>query len=179
MEAGFETLFAHEKLSSISGQGNPQRYLAGILPMVARVVVWPTSEHQPADPGPYPRRNLFWVHMCDIRDKDRDVTIYFLVLELFRYRRHRPSHSRLRQLFRPAAADAFKRGPQQKQHSGPSPNAEGSPPGPVVLCKTARNLREALRSEVWLARRVCRTWIYEDGEEWRSAEFVDTLILLG
>ncbi|KFG84189.1 hypothetical protein MANI_110392 [Metarhizium anisopliae] len=120
MEAGFETLFAHENL-----EGNPQRYLAGILPMVARVVVWPTSEHQPAGSGRYPGRNLFWVHMCDIRDKDRDVTIYFLVLELFRYRRHRPSHGRLRQLFGPAAADAFRRGPQQKQHGGPPPPPRG------------------------------------------------------
>jgi hypothetical protein len=155
---GFEETVPFE-----SGPGaTPEPQLSCVLPIVARVMVWRTPDVWPESPVP-PHKDVFWIHICDIWDKDHDTTAYCLVVEMLPYQHLDNYRSLLYRLFGREAAEAYV---LENERSGESDDAAAADmsKGLCVLKRCPANPREALRSSVWLAHRIYRASFDHDSE---------------
>jgi hypothetical protein len=125
-------------------------------------MVWRTPDVWPESPVP-PHKDVFWIHICDIWNKDHDTTAYCLVVEMLPYQHLDNNRSLLYQLFGREAAEAYV---LENERSGESedPAAADMSKGLCVLKRCPANPREALRSSVWLAHRIYRASFDHDSE---------------
>lgn len=170
---GFEEVFAFDVVPGPS----PKTQLSHILPIVAKVMIWPTPELWPESPVPG-FDSLFWIHICDIWDKDRDTTAYCLMVQLLPYPYIGKNRRKLVELFGRQAADDFLRNPNDLDGVNER-DTHDMPEQLSTLKRCPETPRETLQSAVFLAQRIYRASFDHDEERWKTAEFVPTLLLLG